>query len=206
MASSAIKARLNFLAASAHLYSSAAPATSAHLMLECKRFATSNGIEMKETESKPSCGACGTVLVSGLTSRTFVAGPRRSKKAQLKSRHKAQAMQGVASKLVISKCLVCRRSTKTPLMTATRSGISGPKSSGSRPLPSATSLPKEVNSSATNIAGHETHKVSSANLSSKKRAKARKQSGLQAMLEKSKIPDTQSPGFGLELMDFMMKA
>ncbi|MCJ1265079.1 hypothetical protein MMC22_004954 [Lobaria immixta] len=206
MVSSAIKARLNFLAASAHLYSSVAPATSAHLMLECKRVATGNDVTLKETEPKSSCGACGTVLVSGWTSRTFVAGSRRSKKAQLKSRHKAQVMQGVASKLVISKCLVCRRSTKTPLMTATRSGVSGTKSSGSRPLPSATSLSKEANSSATNTAEHETQKVPSANLSSKKRAKARKQSGLQAMLEKSKIPDTQSSGFGLELMDLMTKA
>lgn len=201
----AIKARLNFLVASAHLYSFAAPATSAHLMLECDRVATSHGMEMKETEPKPACGVCGTILVPGRTSRKFIAGPRRStKKARPKSRNGVQTMQGVAPKLVISKCLVCRRSTKTQL-TAKRSGVSGTKSPGARPLPPAAYL-HEASPGATNPTGQEAHKLPSANLSSKKRAKARKQGGLQAMLEKSKSIEAHSSGFGLELMDLMKKS
>lgn len=203
MASPAVNARLNFLAASAHLYSSAAPATSAHLMLECKKVATGNDMEMKETEPKPACNACGTILVSGWTSRTFIAGPRRSKKPRTKRR---KGVQGVASKLVISKCLVCRRSTKTQLTAATKSGVGGTRNSGSRHLPSEASLPTEATPKATDPAGQETHKPPSANLSSKKRAKARKQGGLQAMLEKSKTTETLSSGLGLELMDLMKKA
>ena len=206
MASPAVKARLNFLAASARLYSSAAPATSAHLMLECKRVATSNDIAMKESEPKPACGACGTIMVSGWTSRTFVAGPRRSKKPQLKSSKKVQPVQRAPPKLVISKCLVCRRSTKTPVMTSAKPGVNGPKSAGSRHLPFAVTLPTEPNPSATNAARHETHKGSSANFSSKQRTKARKQGSLQAMLAKSKSTGTHSSGVGLYLMDLMTQA
>lgn len=206
MAPPAIRARLNFLAASAHLYSSTAPATSAHLMLECKRVATNNDIQMKQTEPKPACGACGTILISGWTSRTFIASPRRSKKSKPKSKKGVQTTQRVASKLVISKCLVCRRSTKTQLMTTTRPGVGGTEVSGSLPLPSIASLPTDPNPKTADLNRQETHNLRSANLNSKKRAKARKQGGLQAMLEKSKTTETHSSGFGLELMDLMKKA
>ncbi|MCJ1462856.1 hypothetical protein MMC07_001459 [Pseudocyphellaria aurata] len=205
MASPAIKARLDFLASSAHLYSSAAPATSAHLMLECKRVAASNDVEMKETEPKPACRACGTILLSGWTSRTFIAGPRRSKKPRPKLRKGVRIIPGVASKIVISKCLICHRSTKTPVMTTTRSGVSGAKSSGSQSLLSAASAQKEPNLEVKKPIGQETRECPSANLSSKKRAKARKHGGLQAMLEKEKQAQTHSSGFGLDLMDLMKR-
>lgn len=81
-------------------------------------------------------------------------------------------------------------------MTTTRSGVSGTKSSGSRPLQ------KEPNPEVNQPTGQETH-FPSANLSSKKRAKARKQGGLQAMLEKAKQAEAHSSGFGLDLMDLM---
>lgn len=213
MAPPATKARLNFLAASAHLYSSTAPATSAHLMLECKRVAANSEIQMKQTGSKPACDACGTDLISGWTSRTFIASPRRSKKTKPKSKKAVQTTQRAGSKLVISKCLVCRRSTKTQLMTttrltATRPAVGGAKVSGSVPLPSTASLPTEPNPKTADLDRQELHNLPlpSANLNSKKRAKARKQGGLQAMLEKSKTIETHSSGFGLELTDLLKKA
>ncbi|KIN01277.1 hypothetical protein OIDMADRAFT_41876 [Oidiodendron maius Zn] len=46
----------------------------------------------------------------------------------------------------------------------------------------------------------------STNASSKKRAKARKQSGLEALLAKKKSSEATTTGFGLNLMDFMKKA
>lgn len=46
-------------------------------------------------------------------------------------------------------------------------------------------------------------KVASANASSKKRAKARKQGGLQALLAKKKEGGEQKGDFGLDLMDLM---
>lgn len=201
----AVKARLNFLAASAHLYSSAAPATSAHLMLECKHIATTNDILVRETESKHACNACGSIFVPGWTVRTTIVDSRRHKNSKSTTRRKGHSIPRAAEKLVLSECLVCHRSKTTPLMSSARQNLSGKKITKSRCDSSATFLRAAAESGTAESQTQGTERPST-NINSKKRAKSRKQGGLKAMLDKSKAIEASSSGTGLDLMDIMMEA
>lgn len=201
----ATKARLNFLAASAHLYSSTAPATSAHLMLECKHVATTNDVALKETESKRACNACGTILVPGWTLQTTIVNSQRSKKLHPKSGKERHSIPREAQKLVLSECLVCHRLKRTPLMCSSRQSDSGKRDFASRPVSSTTSIHTMAETGAPDPKFQGAERTSPANLNSKRRAKSRKKSGLQAMLDKAKALEASSSGVGLDLMDIMMK-
>ena len=197
----AVKARLKFLAASAQLYSSTAPATSAHLMLECKAVATANNIVLKESESKQACSACGTILVPGWSLRTTIVDSRRSKKFRSKSGKEDHSFPREAQKLVLSECLVCHRLKRTPLMCSSRHNDGGRANFESHPA-SSTSAQTVAETGVTNPKTQGIERAS-ANLSSKRRAKSRKSDSLQALLEKSRAIEATSSGVGLDLMDMM---
>lgn len=201
MAHHAVKARLSFLATSAQLYSSIAPATSAHLMLECKTIATDNDLLFKENSSQRSCNACGTILFPGLTLQTFITDSGRSTKPPSKPRREGHPVRKEAQKLIISKCLVCHRSVKTALGARTRPNFQEVKS-GTATSESFCHAQAEVKTDAPR---QEPQSRPTANFHSKKRAKARRQGGLQAMLEGSKAKQIPSSDFGLDLMDLMKK-
>ena len=103
------------------------------------------------------------------------------------------------SKAIIYKCESCSRVTRFPI-----------------PLPTPrnkTRSLRQTPSSGTGVISASQAKASptanaplSTNASSKKRAKARKQSGLEAILAKKKSSEARGSGFGLDLMDFMKKA
>lgn len=202
-----LSVRLNFLDASAHHYSTLAPATSAHLMLERMTVGAGNeNIPLKPAKSNTVCDACGTIRIPGWTSRTTIVDPAKPQNASSKTEKRRRTNKRAntpAEKQVVVECLACWRKTATPLQTSQGYRIDWKRSSNAGATSGAQSA-EPVPLSATNVAN--TAQVSetpfSANSSSKKRAKTRKQGGLQAMLEKSKRAGSSS-GFGLDLMDLM---
>lgn len=206
MTQAATKARIKYLAASAQLYSHIAPETSAHLMLQCGSFAASNDIALKMSDSQKACSACGTILTSGWTSRTSVADNPRNIKRQLKRRSERKGTNDERTKFVITQCLVCLQSTSSPLEHVTARFSSRKQNSMSQAaILGAASSPSRLTSQAREA--KEEHQIPlPANLASKKRARARKQSGLHGMLQKSKSQNTGAPSPALDLMDFMKMA
>lgn len=203
MTQAATKARIKYLAASAQLYSQIAPETSAHLMLQCGSFAASNDITLKMPDSQKACSACGTLLTSGWTSRSSVADHSRNMKGRLKSRNERKGINNEGIKFLVTQCLVCHCSTSSRLEHVAPYSPSSKQNSMSQ---AAILRSKSSHSGLTgsgSVAKKE-HPISlPANLASKKRAKARKQSGLHAMLQISKSKKMEAPSSALDLMDFM---
>ncbi len=208
MASATVTARLKFLDASAHHYSTLAPATSAHLMLERMTVATENEIAPpKGADPNVACGACGTIRIPGWTSRITINDRSKSKvSSKTKKRRSSATVKCPAEKHVVVECLTCHRKTTTPMQSSRGHRFGRPRihnaasTSGTISAePALLSAPKVGNQ--VQISPNPV----SVNISSKKRAKTRKQSGLQAMLDKSKGTGSSS-GFGFDLMDFMKQA
>ena len=208
MTSAPLTARLRFLDASARHYSTLAPATSAHLMLEAITVATDpENTPPKGVNSKAACGACGTIRIPGVTSRTTIVDLKKPTKGSLKKKKKGQlsnTSKRPVVKQVVVECLRCHRKTITPLQPSRgyrlrqRETPDPTRGSGVKPAePRSSSLSTVANPAQLS------EKPVSSNSSSKKRAKTRKQGGLQAMLEKSKGSASSPSGFGLDLMDFM---
>lgn len=97
-----------------------------------------------------------------------------------------------------TQCHACRRVVVRPLSRPRQyKGNDQTKTKASGRPSEAMVLPP----SEQNMAG--SVKVTSAHISSKKRAKARKEGGLQAMLGKAKATNLQSSSAGLNLMDLI---
>ena len=191
------EARLKFLHAAAHLYSTIAPATSAQLMLQRHTEIAGNAKSKSDEKSSSSCKACGTILIPGWTSQTSRVDKRVLQIADPKprsKRHTRGRTSATIEKHIRVKCLACHRFDDSPLpkpdtgrTNKDAKATSGATSSDPRPL-----LNQELNS-------HD--KPSKA---SKRRERVRKhKSGLQAMLERSKAPAVPPSGFGLDIWDLM---
>ncbi|RDW66064.1 hypothetical protein BP6252_09699 [Coleophoma cylindrospora] len=188
MASSTLSARLRYLNESAHLLATAAPSTSRYLMSQCNALMFENEVEQPESHRRKVCGACGTVMVLGWAGHLEVE-TRRSKK-------KKASQAGVAkARAMIYTCDSCGRKTRHHFNNPPppRRNIS---SQAAQPVASLSSSSTSAN---------QLEAVPSANASTKKRAKSRKQGGLGALLAKQKASDQLSSGFGLGLMDLMKK-
>ena len=199
-----IQARLKFLDAAAHLYSSTAPATSAQLMRERQDFVADNEIKLREAEVRGSCQACGTISTS---QNSIVSGPIKSSKSRSQHRKRGGNDQGggEAHKTAIRKCLACHRSTRIPMLLPSKPS----ERNVGRPSNAQDALqPDSLPGKKEKLAGGplEDESPHSANSSSKKRAKARKPGGLQAILDKHETTQRQSSGFYLDLMDIMKSA
>ncbi|KAI4165534.1 MAG: hypothetical protein LQ342_000946 [Letrouitia transgressa] len=198
MTNAAIDARLRYLNAAAHLCASSAPETAAHLMQERFSIAQFYDRTSKDLKLPNACQACGTIMIPGRSSRHTVSNiltPPNKKSRQ------AQSTPPSDQKQMQIECLTCRRITKTPLQAPKldpRSRTSSSKLDASTNPKMAVSEVSDPSSPKQNLAG----RPPSANLASKKRAKARKL-GLQAVLEKSKSNEPDPGGFGFDLMDLM---
>lgn len=210
-----VQARLKFLDAAAHFYASTAPSTSAQLMRERQDFVADNDIKLRKAEVRGSCQACGTIPIPGSTSQTcVVVDPIKKSRSQRRKRggndDTARITQGggEAHNLVIRKCLACHRSTRIPILLPLKpSERNAGRQSNAQGAPQPDSLPGKAKKSGGGLLEDEApHQPSPANSSSKKRAKARKPGGLQAMLDKHKATQSQSSGFGLDLLDIMKSA
>lgn len=204
MTDTSTKARLNFLATSAYFYSSTAPSTSAHLMQERNHIALNHNITLKQTDPQRACKACGTIQITGQNSKTTILNTQTPKKPHLKSTKDTTPTNPEKKKQMISQCLVCRRSTNlTPKYLSNPSIRDNKKDAQSQARSSLTTQSLGSEFKGKEVFVQQGQSRSSENSNSKKRAKARKQSGLQAMLDKSKVSQIRSSEPGLDLMDFM---
>lgn len=189
--------RLKFLKESAHLLALTSPVTSAQLGSEHDRLLLSEELDLHASKKdwdahrREMCGACGNLMIPGWSCNVFHESSRliqKKTKAGTKQLPKAE-------KSIVYQCLRCHRKTVQTLPTRPPKHV---KLSGEKVKIQAPSVVvvKESKAKDSNVA-------KSVNASSKQRAKARKQSGLQAMLAKSKTQSSSGSGFGLDLMDLM---
>lgn len=189
MASPALSARLRYLNDSAHLLVSTAPVTSKYMMSQCNSLMFEHNLEQSESQKRNVCGACGTIMILGWHGTLEVESQRfrRRNKGRLEQRPR-----GETTRAMVYTCGSCGRKTKQRL------NIPAPVTRRKSQLPQAGPLSSMRHPSTPSTAP-------SANASSKKRAKTRKQGGLEAILAKYKAAESRGSGFGLDLMDLMKK-
>lgn len=205
MATPATSARLKYLNDSAHLLVTSAPGTSTYLMSRCNGLMFDNELDQSDVQKRHVCGACGNIMILGWTG-TRELEFQKAQKGRRNTRSKVRQSSNPNVKTVVYTCERCSRRTRQSIITTTSRSpktlniLLPLKGSQNAPPLRATSL--ETHPAAT------TPSPASANASSRKRAKIRKQSGLQALLARKKETDTRGSlgGFGLDLMDLMKKA
>ncbi|KAL8782399.1 MAG: hypothetical protein Q9213_005402 [Squamulea squamosa] len=189
-----IDARLRFLDKSARLLNGTVPATSAHLMLERNIVAEEHGKALNKSQTKDVCKVCGTISMSDVMSGSDLAYPHVASFRKEKGGLTPDAMTlGAQTKM---ECLTCGRVIvkSSPKLRCYSPGNIVDSATNAEPLENAMVLETTLDAG---------NSVTPKNLSSKRRAKTRKQSGLQAMLEKAKGTNTQSTDTGLNLMDLI---
>ncbi|KAL2830543.1 hypothetical protein BDW59DRAFT_18388 [Aspergillus cavernicola] len=179
--------RLNFLKAAASSLSPTSPSTAAYLMSVHNTIFHEEQKPLNQRLHDNFCCACGSPRKGEWTKTALI--KKNNQKRVTSSLAKGLTADGVT----VYKCLRCRRRTVTQSRTPSRASpppatvlIADSQSSAST---ATTALPDQMSASKT-----------AENASSKKRAKARKQGGLQALLasKQSRTDSTQS----LDLFDF----
>ncbi|KAL8943918.1 MAG: hypothetical protein Q9211_000802 [Gyalolechia sp. 1 TL-2023] len=196
MPNTGLDARIRFLETSAYILHDIVPETSAHLMQQRKVVAEEFDRSLSKAQLKDICTACGMISVLHSNSRVLPAASSGRKRRRVAREPEALEEQSRIE------CLSCRRVAVTPMQQSQGNTRVVAKHA---PLATPSSIALSGTVPASDSRSEETEKHASANASSKKRAKARKQGGLQALLEKSKATDSTSRGLGLDLMDFMKK-
>jgi len=209
-----IRARAKHLDESAHLLACASPAISRHLRSQLHTLATDYNLNLSDAQKREACGACGNIMTPGWTSRTYldIGRSKRSLKRNASRRSDTgnlwskEQTEEAAAKAVCYECLICNRVTRQALPAPRRASQ---KKQEQIPPPSklvdtASRDPNAAHITAESGLGPPLSSFS--NASSRRRAKARKQSGLQALLAKKKeesLGGGFATGFGLDLMDLM---
>jgi ribonuclease MRP protein subunit SNM1 len=193
MASPELSARLRYLNDSAHLLTTTAPATSRYMMSSCNALMFDRNIDQSETQRRKVCGACGTIMILGWECTVQLESQKRRRKKGDQSKDAPNS-----SKAIVYKCESCSRETRFPIpLPAPRNKMRSQRQMPSSGTGAMNLLQAKANST--------TSTPLSTNASSKKRAKARKQGGLGAILAQKKASEASRSGFGLDLMDFMKK-
>lgn len=216
---------VNFLNDAAHLLSQASPQTSAFLMRRRNELLVENDVPISDAQRQHVCSSCGHILVPGQgdmlrinpdkTPRNkFRVGKQSQLQKKLAASTPSAKEQRHQARAAVSKVITCRQCYRP-----TRLEMEGPrpilrqrkaaqqaKSAALSTQPVTGATPAAASSTATGGngvgSGGELAKTS-ANASSKKRAKNRK-AGLQALLDQ-KQTSTSSPGAGFSLSDFLKK-
>ncbi|SLM36484.1 RNAse P, Rpr2/Rpp21 subunit [Lasallia pustulata] len=201
------KARLSFLDHAAHSYAVSAPSTSAHLMMQYRAVAAEMGSDGTLLPPKGTCGACGGIMIPGQTCRTLLDDPRLSHEGpsrRKRRRHNpSKPPPSNPEKTMHRECLLCRRATRKPLPRSKSSKVAKAEAWIQLPEPSRSLSSIPSGHSIPGTPNNDSPKSIPANANSRKRAKARKESGLGALLAKAKSSQAPSPGFGLDLLDMM---
>lgn len=207
MTSSEANLRLQFLQNSAGLLCASSVATSGHLMLQHNRILHEAFKSIKSRQHQAWCGSCGFPRQARFTKTV------RPKSTTKKGRVRPASV--ASREVIIYKCLRCAsrtiearaaqpRSLQT-IQTTNGSTVNGrdiSNANGSIDSPSSRPLP----SRPVEAAAEGSTKTMSENASSKKRAKARKQGGLQALLASKQRSDNSGPSASsLDLMDFLQQ-
>ncbi|KAI1736429.1 hypothetical protein F4680DRAFT_261349 [Xylaria scruposa] len=198
MAADTLPATLSFLTDAAHLLVSASPESSAHLISQRNSLIFNNNLDQPDVQRQHACGCCGHIMIFGLgdvlkmDSRKTDGKTRRSSRKQQQKVEEVPLRSGCRKTLTCSKC---GRYTKINLPPPAR--ISRRRS---KYAPRHTMTANAAESSVVASPGEPAK--ASANASSKKRAKNRKQ-GLQALLQQQSSNSKSQAGLGLSLADFM---
>ncbi|KAJ5097981.1 hypothetical protein N7532_004982 [Penicillium argentinense] len=186
--------QLRFLSQSANLLASSSPSTAAHLLTAHTGLLHKEGKSLNARQHKHHCAGCG-----GLRDQKSLC----SQTTKIKYRSKPQALA------TVYKCLRCNQravipskrpaskaaariapSSATALAAATAANAASPHPETSIPKSSMQQIPPSTGPGPSEKSGD--------NVNSKRRAKARKQGGLQALLASKK--STQP---SLDLLDFL---
>lgn len=180
------------------MLSQTAPSTSKYLMSRCHALMFETGLDQPEAHKRKVCGSCGNIIYSSANDRITV----DSKKARpRKSLHGKKT--STEARAVVFLCGCCGKETRHRLETAPPAIRKPIKSFNSTSSAASDQLPQSSN--RIGVASTPPPTLST-NASSKKRAKARKQSGLGALLAKHKESESRAnSGFGLDLLDLMKK-
>lgn len=180
--------QLNFLKDSASSLNISSPSTAAHLLAGHNHILHNDFKSLNQRHQEYCCGACGTIR-----------SPETSKTIQI--RKKKLKRTGVSTDgATIYKCLRCHRRTVKPVRKEpVRSKV---------PAKPTTTVEESISTTATSTdktvseqSASEPASKTAENASSKKRAKARKQGGLQALLASKQ--QSQSASSSLDLFDFL---
>lgn len=219
MASAATSARLRYLHnAASHLFI-AAPTSAAAFEAEIGSIAEKAGLTLPDYRRQDICTACGNILAPGLSCTVAIESApsfpskrargqrnRKSIAVQLEYRHK------LVEKIMVYTCKRCSKSTRVSAGVPPRArkvrARNKPEAdktfvAGSMlNTPTKTAL-AQAEVAESDIAPPAPSAKGLTNAGSKQRAKARKQSSLQALLAKNKASANTLSGSGLDLMDFM---
>jgi RNase P subunit RPR2 len=189
MGSSELSARLRYLHDSAHLLATTSPAASRHLMSKSTSLMFEHDLE-PEAQRQRVCSACGTIMILGWESTLQMESQKLRGRTRIKK-------AGSPRKTMVYTCNSCGR--------ATRFTVVAPSSKRKTVLAKSNSLKTAVLTTTQAEAVPSSSFAPSSNSNSKKRAKRRKQS-LDAILAMKQTSEASSPGYGLDLEDFMKKA
>ncbi|CAJ2511321.1 Uu.00g069460.m01.CDS01 [Anthostomella pinea] len=201
MADDLTPASLRFLSDAAHLLATSAPQTSAHLMIQRNSLMFSHDIPQSDAQRQHVCGSCGHIMISGQVDVLDIESDEARRKkiaSQGKSVKKDEPRKGCRKRVTCGSCGSYTKINLPPANAITRRRLK--QSSRFAAVANTPSISTPSNHSPApplEVARP------SANASSKKRAKNRKQ-GLQALLQQSSNAKP-SVGLGLSLADFMKK-
>lgn len=200
--------QLNFLRDSAQFLSFQSPSTSAHLLAVHNRILHDQFRPLNFRQHETFCGACGSLRTPHITKKVEIKEKSAKSKAQKSKVTKPAGSQDAPPGAVVYKCLRCYKRAVQPIRKpASRKNIQSVPIAATEPVVSSTAAstsktsPQEAADAATPSVSS---KTTSENASSKKRAKARKQGGLQALLASKQRSQTQTSS-SLDLFDFLQQ-
>lgn len=185
MASEQASLTIDFLNDAAHLLRETLPETSAHLMSERAQMQAKQGISPPDLQRQHVCAACGHIMVPGEGTKLALESRRKTRKRKngAKAATVASSTAATAGPMMVITCGHCHTNTNIRL-----------------PAPDQPFRPKSNRKAVVpKPATQEKSTPTTANASSKKRAKNRK-AGLQALLSQQKQPPSS-----LSLANFMQK-
>ncbi|KAB8238063.1 hypothetical protein BDV23DRAFT_181125 [Aspergillus alliaceus] len=182
--------RLGFLKDAANSLELLSPSTAAHLMAVHNQIYFDELRPLRQRHQEASCGACGSIRKPEWTRTVHI------KKKTTKRNSSLAAPDGAT----IYKCLRCRRRTVKPSRREPTRLNAPPKVAAATDSTPST-IPPAVQYSAPTEEKETTSKKAD-NANSKKRAKARKQGGLQALLASKQQSRSNS---SLDLFDFLQQ-
>ncbi|OAX80607.1 hypothetical protein ACJ72_05055 [Emergomyces africanus] len=198
--------RLKFLKSSAHYLAAQSPSTSSHLLAVHNQLLRDESKLLSVAQHRDLCGACGAIRTS--SSSKIVIPTKHGRGAERRNRgrvaSKEETPSSEAPPLVVYRCLRCHRQkflTSQSLIKPAKSRKTHPVAAA---IPSAAQIFSDTQMQGTESTSTVLRK-STENLSSKKRAKARKQQGLMAALAagKQRMQPQTSTSPSLDLLDFL---
>ena len=195
---------LDYLKKSAELLVSESPSTSAHLLAVHTQILHNNFRPLNHRHHETFCGACGSIRRPEWTKKTNVSAKSKPQRSNRKVSKEPR------DETTVYTCLRCRRRTvkshrrgitsQSSLSDIKAQTLSQPESTNS-PSKMAHDLPQNVSNDREMAQANK----ASENASSKKRAKTRKQGGLQALLESKQQQKSQSASSSLDIFDFLQQ-